>query len=340
MGVDTDDVKSPDTSDIETLDAAEAASASDDAGEVKEGADSSTAQDEGDKDEGLLSVVRSAIDDSRTNDTASPADDENSDDPDGEAASDDTDEDTAEDAAEDDESFSDVPFNKHPRFQKLIAQRNELRGEAEQFRKVQSFLDQNDLNAEEAAEGLTLMALMKHSPAEAWTRLKPHVQKLLAESGELLPQDLTERVRKGEITREAALEMSRLRAKESSRESFQQHQARVAKQQQQRDAQMALRNEAASWETQMRGRDPDFDAKAEALQKEVIWLQRRDGVPTDPAGVRKQLKTAYDAVNKTVKPKREPKPAINPVTGGKVAGTPKAEPKSMLDVVRGARSAG
>lgn len=334
MGVDMQELASPDSSENQTLDAAEAASTD----VVEDSANSSDAHLEGDNDEGLLAVVRDAVNKSKPAEAASPAD-EDSDDPNTAEASDETQAGEAE-TESDNESFSDVPFHNHPRFKQLIAQRDQFKGDAEQYQKVQAFLDQNSLNPEEAAEGLTLMALMKHSPQEAWKRLKPRIQQLLVEAGEVLPNDLTERVRRGELTREAALEMSRLRATQDSSKRLREHEDTVRQREQQNQAVMGLRTAAADWETRMRGTDADFDAKLEALQKEVIWLQRRDGVPRDPEGVQRQLQAAYQAVNKTLSASQVRKPEKRPVTGGRVAGTPRAEPKSMLDLVRATRSAG
>lgn len=334
MGVDKQEMASPDISDENTLDAAEAVSVD----TAEDSANSSDAHLEGDNDKGLLSVVRDAVSKTTPAETASPAE-QDSDDPETAAASEKPQAGEAEKES-DDESFSDVPFHNHPRFKQLIAQRDQFKGDAEQYRKVQDFLDQNSLNPDEAAEGLTIMALMKHSPQEAWKRLKPRIQQLLVEAGEVLPNDLTERVRRGELTREAALEMSRLRATQTSTQRLREHEDGQRQREQQNQAVMALRTAAADWETRMRGADADFDAKLEALQKEVIWLQRRDGVPKDPAGVKRQLEMAYQAVNKTLSASQVRRPEKRPVTGGRVAGTPRAEPKSMLDLVRATRSAG
>lgn len=81
--------------------------------------------------------------------------------------------------AADDENFSDVPFNQHPRFKQLVRQRNEFRVDAERYNNVQTYIDQQGLSAEEAADGLLIMGLMKTDPAKAWEMLKPRVQTLL-----------------------------------------------------------------------------------------------------------------------------------------------------------------
>lgn len=300
---------------------------------VESGAESSAAP-EGEKFD-LLSVVRSVVDE-KDGDAASPAgQSENSGQPKADAA-------TAKDAkTPDDENFSDVPFHAHPRFKQVIAQRNHYREGAEQYAQVQEFLQTNNLSAEEAAEMLTLKALMKSDPQKAWAQMKPLVQQLLVDAGEILPDDLKQRVARGEMTREAAIEFQRLRAAQTSGQKQQEIAAERAKQQATLQAQKAVTDSVAMWEQQTRLRDPDFEAKFEALQKEILWLQKRDGLPKSADAARKMVEEAYKSVSKTVAARQPPKQQMRPVTGGRVAsGQPTAAPKSMLDLVRSARSSG
>lgn len=297
------------------------------------GADSSPApKDEGEKFD-LLSVVRSAVAD-RAEGSASPAgqeegsDQQPADTPSGEQPK------TA-----DDENFSDVPFHAHPRFKQLVAQRNQFREGAQQYEKVQTFLAENGVTADEAADFLVVRALMKHNPAEAWKQLKPLVQKLLVDAGEVLPPDLKQRVQQGEITQAAAIELSRLRAMQESSRRAQTAEAEMAQKRQQAEHVRSIQQSVATWEQVTRQRDPDFDAKSEALQKEILWMQKRDGMPKTPEDARKMVEAAYRTVSTTMQ--RPAKQQVRPMTGGRVAsGQPTAAPKTMLDVVRAARSSG
>lgn len=299
---------------------------------VETGAESSAAP-EGEKFD-LLSVVRNAVSD-KDGDAASPAgQNANSDQPTADAAT------AKEVKPADDENFSDVPFHNHPRFKQVIAQRNHFREGAEQYAQVQAFLETNNLSAEEAAQMLTLKALMKSDPQKAWAQMKPLVQQLLVDAGEILPDDLKQRVAKGEMTREAAIEFNRLRAAQTSGQKAQQVAAERAQQQAVLRAQKAVTDSVALWEQQTRLRDPDFEAKTEALQKEILWLQKRDGLPRTPDAARKMVEDAYRTVSKTMQ-RPQAKQSMRPVTGGRVAsGQPTAAPKSMLDLVRSARSSG
>lgn len=242
----------------------------------------------------------------------------------------------------DNEEFSDVPFHKHPRFQGLIRERNELRPDAERYRNVQNFLDSSGLSSEEAANGLATMARAKVDPAGAWEEIKPWVQKLLHAAGEVLPDDLAQRVTAGELTQETALEVSRSRAKSTAVDT------RTSFEQQQRDRRdqsalgTSLMTAATDWEKDRLAKDPNFAAKIVPLQKEIAWLHSQEGKPKTPEGVRDQLKRAYEAVNKQIKPAapipvRTAKPAVRPVTGGQVAGNVRPAPKSTLDIIKANR---
>jgi hypothetical protein len=289
----------------------------------------------GETDADLLSVARDAIDKSRAPDqSASPAESED----DGQSTG-------AELPKEqDNENFSDVPFHKHPRFQQLLRQSNAYKQDATRYQNVQNFLDTNGLSAEEAADGMLIMSLMKTDPVEAWKRLKPRVQALLVAAGEVLPEDLRLKVQNGEMSQEAALQVSRANA------AVQATQVRTSFQQQQRERQeantaaSALTGAAATWEENRRQKDPNFESKLPSLQKEILFLQHSEGKPTTPQGVVAQLQKAYKAVNDALPQQvRQPaqpqkKPAIRPVTGGTVAGGQKPENLSVLDIVRANRA--
>ncbi len=294
----------------------------------------------GDTDDSLLSVVRDVVGESRKPDdqTASQAEGEE------EGSGD-------EATAEGEEDFSDVPFVKHPRFRKVLAERRDFKARAEsaeqdatRYRNVQQFMDQNGLEANEAADLLVIGGLIKTNPVEAWKRMKPTVQKLLVAAGEVLPPDLQDRVQKGELSSEAALEVSRSRATQQSMQVAQSFQDRRRQHEQQQSAATALMQAANDWEAERTKKDPNFAAKMPLLEREIAYLHRSEGVPNTPDGVREQLKRAYTEVNKAFKapapvqqqqPPQRPavKPAITPVRGGEVAGGAKPEIKSTMDVL-------
>lgn len=286
-------------------------------------------------DEGSpLSVVRDVIAESRKPDpTASSAEGEEDTGPKPGAA-----------AAED---YSDVPFHKHPRFQQLLRDNKAKTADADRYRNVQRFLDENGVEPQEAANALEVAALAKTNPAACWARIKPWVQDLLVAAGEVLPQDLQQRVRDGELSQEAAYEVSRSRATVTSVERQRSFDQQQADRRRQNEAVSAVAGAAETWEAERRTKDPNFDAKMNPLLREVAYLQATEGKPTDPDGVRDQLQRAYKAVNAgfvppvAAAPRPQPRPAIRPVTGGQVAaGQAKPEPGSVLDIIRANRRTG
>lgn len=233
--------------------------------------------------------------------------------------------------------FGDVPFRQHPRFRQLIRQRNALKEDAGRYRNVQGFLEQNGLSGEEAFEGLRIMALMRSNPAEAWKALQPHVQRLIQQTGEVLPKDLADEVRSGRLPKERALEISRARAAETSRTQSGEFQEQVRQRNAARQLIGSVQTAVAGWEQTMRGKDPDFEGLYEDLQREAAFNFQRGRRARSPEEALEFVKKDYAAV----KQRRAPatRPALRPVTGGQVAGNAQPQPKSMLDVVRQAAGA-
>lgn len=290
--------------------------------EVSDDANSSTAT--GEDDASLLSVVRNVVGQEEEVDdpTASPAEGEE------EKA------DEGETAQEDNEEYSDVPFHKHPRFQQLLRKSKAYEQDAQRYQNVQTFIDQHGLSADEAADGLVIMSLMKTNPAEAWKRLRPTVQNLLIAAGEVVPQDLQAKVQKGEMSQQAALEVSRARAQVQSQQAYQSFEQQRTQRQQAVSASQALVGAADAWEAERRRKDPNFDAKQEPIMKEVLFIQQREGKATTAEGVRDQLNRAYKAVTLSAPKAKTPTPrAARTNMSGQVAGNQRPAKKSTLDII-------
>lgn len=280
----------------------------------------------------LLDIVRDVVDKRPKPEAASPAEGEET-----------GDKDQGDDQKkQDDDNYSDVPFHKHPRFQHLLRQKKAADIDAVRYRNVQTFLDTNGLTADEAGDMLVIGALAKTDPAEAWKQVKPWVQKLLIAAGEVLPEDVQQRVQAGEISHEAALELTRARASTQSMQAAQTFRQQQEERRRQQELGSSIMNAAASWEEDRRVKDPNFAAKQEPLMREVAWLQTQEGKPNTPEGVKDQLQRAYKAVNAAFvppQPKPAPRPAVRPVTGGQVAGNAQPSQMTTLDIVRANRRA-
>ena len=238
---------------------------------------------------------------------------------------------------QDDPDYADVPFNKHPRFQAVLSELRESKADAVRYRNVENFIAQQGLQAEEAAEMLRIGGLMKTNPVEAWEIMRPKVEQVMRAAGVLLPDDLKQRVAAGQLDPDVAQEISRNRATLQSMEARTQFENQRAAEQQVQQTAAQIQTTVSSWEADRRLKDPNFEAKMPALQKEIAWLQTTEGRPRDPMGVQAQLQKAYDAVTASYVAPRpaRPKPAMTPVTGGQVSGavTP-AKPRSTLEIVQ------
>lgn len=330
------DEELPGSSAGETTDLSDAASQP----EKAEGAaaESSPAKTENDED-GSLNIVRDVVDereDGKSKSAASSAED-------GEVKE--AGEGSASTRERDDEGYSDVPFHKHPRFVELINERNGFREDATRYRNVQSFLDQHAMTGEEAANVLSSVAKAKYDPVEAWQEIRPWVQKLLIAAGEVLPDDLMAQIKEGKLSEDAAFQISRERARGNSARARLSFDEQRRQRQTEDDLGKSLWNAANEWEGDRRAKDPNFDAKFGLIQREVAFLQMQEGRPRDVAGVKDQLKRAYDAVNKTFgatgnrnNPTPARRPAKTPVVGGQVSGNVRTpEPQSTLDIIRANR---
>lgn len=307
--------------------------------ENDEQAQSSSAESETEDD--LLAVVKAAVETEDPVDTDSQSDEVESDEEDEETdESEDFEEDDSEEASSEEEA-TDVPFNKHPRFRKLIAERNELRPKAEQYDQITGYLKTNGLTADEAAKGFEIMALMKNDPAAAVQALQPYLQNLSLATGHTLPDDIQQRLDDGYLDEDDAREMARLRAENQRSDQ------RFARMQEaeQRSRYEESQNNAASavvaWETKTRSNDPDYDLKADELDDRVrvIMAERRasgNDRPLSPDEAVSIAQQAYNEVNKRSQARLGGKRPIRTASGGKLGGTPTPEPNSLMEAVQNA----
>lgn len=242
----------------------------------------------------------------------------------------------------DDADYSDVPFNKHPRFQHLLRKSRAFEADAQRYRSVETFLSENGLTGGEAAEALKIRALMKVDPVAAWEALRPFAQQVATAAGAILPPEIRQRVDAGELSLAAARELSAAQAGLKATETQREWERQRAAERQEAERRESLTDAATSWEQERRLRDPNFAEKENALHREVAYLQATEGRPTDAAGVLDQCNRAYKAVNAALRPTPVPpahaetrKPAVRPIVGGQVTAQPQQPAAaSTLDVIQ------
>jgi hypothetical protein len=252
----------------------------------------------------------------------------------------------------DNDDWSDVPFNKHPRFRKLIAEKNELKKlsdkyqlDSQQYNKIADFIGDNNLSAEDAAEGFRIMAQLRNNPEEAYNILQGHLQSVGELTGKRLPEDIQGKLDDGYLDEDAAKELSQARAslqrEQSLREEAQQRTESVNKQTVATQANAQLQNLSRvvkDWESTTKSSDPDFSLKQDEINDRVAALVNERGRPVTPQQVLGIANDAYKTVNDRYKSRIPSRQPLRTSTGGKLGGTPKAEPASLHDAISQALS--
>ena len=245
------------------------------------------------------------------------------------------------------DAWSDVPFNKHPRFRKLVSEKNEQRKLAEQFRedsaqyqKIVDFIGSNNLSAEDAAEGFRIMSLIKNNPGEAHEILQGHLNSVNELTGKKLPDDIQGKLDDGFLDEDAAKELSQARANLQREQQLRQQDKENAEQveqvsrKQKADQQLNyLRKVVKDWEDTTRNSDPDFSLKQDEINDRVAALVNERGRPVTSEQVLGIANDAYETVNGRYKARTPQRQNIRTSTGGKLSGTPVAEPSSMHEVI-------
>lgn len=285
-------------------------------------------------EEGLLSVVRDAVEktaqDEDGSKEVSPTRDEGNveDRDDGQDSSEDADKQHADD-------FSDTPFHKHPRFKQLIRERNEFRSRATQYDQITDFMEKNQLTAEEVAQGFQMMAMMKMGdPSQAYEALKKVTDSMALAAGHKLPDHLAQKVEQGYIDQETAQDLWREQFKAQRQAAITATENQRFRQQEQRSVHNTIAEAVTAWEESVRESDPDYDLKADLIDDRVRALVAEKGKPRNTDEALAYAQDAYKTVSDRLKSVRGVKPPMRTAVGGKVSGTPLPEPKSLLDVIQ------
>lgn len=213
---------------------------------------------------------------------------------------------------------ADVPFHKHPRWQALVAERNELRDPAERYGAISTFMAENNLEPAEVAEGFEVMALLKSNTVDSLTQAREwFAQRLTALDGAIgnvIPEDLQTKVDDGLIDEETAKEVARNRAAAALRETGDQAAADRSAAVRQADEQAASAAEVVGavtvWEQQKRATDPDYPRKAELVETTCRAIVQRTGkAPGNAAEATALVEQAFAEVEQRLK-SLLPKPRV------------------------------
>ncbi|GKT31951.1 hypothetical protein ADUPG1_006258 [Aduncisulcus paluster] len=300
------------------------------------GSEAPAAGDEAPKASSLEDVIGAALDQkdpeptdtpaAKTEDTDGEGEDgasEKTDDPEnpsGEAAEDGA---TGEDADPDQAELDAMRPKQRKRVQQLLSQRNEarrevdsLKGDATNYQQIRTFMETNSLQDQEVAELFQLGADLKSGNPERLgkflERVMPIVQQAMELTGQKLPADLQAQVEAGDMTEDAARTMSRTRTQAAYADAQAQRATAQMQQTQTQVSQAQITSAIEGWEQQIRQSDPDFDMKAQAMQRVAQAMVAERGLPQTPAQAVDYAKAAHAEVSKWMKSSRPAPKASRP----------------------------
>lgn len=222
--------------------------------------------------------------------------------------------------AEDPADYSDVPFNAHPRFRKLLDERDGLKNQveaakrevetikpdADRYGKVVSFIEQHGMTSEEAADGLVMLALAKTNPSLAWEKAQKWITDLAVASGQLLPAELQERVKAGTLTVEDAKAISVANAKAKSVEIARDAELKQRERESAQRVQAEVQGSVNEWFEDRKKKDPNFEKKWPIFISQLEAIHYRNGVGKTKDDALAQLKDAYEFANANYRPVTAP----------------------------------
>jgi len=174
----------------------------------------------------------------------------------------------------DKEEDAQLEFHQHPRFQELIKEKNTAKQEAEQLRPqaqraqiLDSFCQQNGIQAQELENALQYLRLRRSNPEQAYQLVKRDYEQLAQYAGDILPPDLQAEVGAGTISPERAREIARGRMMQQHQQWTQQS---FTQQQQQTHDQM-IQGAINTWASSIRGRDTMFQPKGAPNAVDGKW---------------------------------------------------------------------
>jgi len=248
---------------------------------------------------------------------------------------------TETDDSDDDEPPQDATPLARKKINKLLKQRRELRDELSRVRpaaeigsELETFAKQNDLAGDDIANTLRIAAMLRHGDyASFYQAIAPFVRTAQEYLGIVLPRDLQEEVRKGQMTEAAAKAFARQhfdrQRAEFERQAVETASNRQAVQYVQTDVQRAVSN----FELRLSASDPDYRAKQPAIRRVAqALLYERGGTISSVEEALALTQDAYNEVNRQVR-SYQPKPmATTPKPNG-ASQSPSARPapKTLME---------
>ena len=263
-----------------------------------------------------------------------------------------------EDAAEGDEDLkSDITEEEISKFsprsqrriRQLLAQRDDgfqerdsLRPRADNWDRVTAYMREHSIAPDELDNTIAITGLINSRQYDkALAALTPIYRELAQKAGELLPEDLKEKVRLGHISEPDARDLNKQRAAASAAAERETRNTERATADNERSATQAQINNATKavddWAKAKAGSDPDWNLKQKDVADQVKLRILEGGLPKYPKTNEEAVAIAEDALKvveeryKLLRPK--PKPIQSPATGQFVSPHSKAVPKSLSEAI-------
>jgi hypothetical protein len=227
------------------------------------------------------------------------------------------------------------------RVERLIAQRNSARQEADRLKEpaakwdqFHGYLSQSQLAPEDVNLLLGIGAHLRAGRMREFRDgIAPYWQLANEAIGDFLPQDLQAKVNEGEITHETAAEMSRLRhanVRLNGQAQIADKNLQTARQQQVANA---VRDAVVVWEDGVKQRDPDYARKAAAVLRISQALMSEHGAPQTPEAAVALAQRAYEEAGGWVGQFTRPAPPTRPVPDStRVNGSgARPQPNSLME---------
>jgi hypothetical protein len=241
------------------------------------------------------------------------------------------------------------PFHSHPRWKEQLrvnkeqaaqiatanAQLETYKVGADQYEKIVSFCETNQLAPDEVANGFQIMALMRSNPERAYELITPLVQSLELVTGRKLPDEIRAKVDDGLVDESVAKDLAKanLRAQQAEQRVAVNDRQRAEAYEQQ--TMVAIQNTVTATEQAIASRDPDYSRKQPFIMDRVrVLIAERN--PRTPDACKEILETAHREISERMKPLVTERRPVTSVSSGNSSTNAKPAPKTLEEVVRGA----
>lgn len=236
------------------------------------------------------------------------------------------------------------------RFERLLAQRNEARTQLEQVapeltqhRQLQGYLTEHQLAPDDVNALLGVGAALRKGNYQAFLDgVTPYVMAAQEALGHRVARDLQGQVDDGTLSEDAAREMTRTRHRAQQAEHRLNEQTQVHQTETQHRNVAAVRHAVEQWETNIRGRDPDYALKSNAVRRFSQALLQERGIPQTPEQAVALTQAAYDEATSELRRMRPAPQATRPAPSGVQVATNGAappEPRNMKEAAYAALAA-